>query len=161
MLIIWLACANPPPEWYYGEDLSRVQVIPIAWDEGVYPDTSVLDDPNNPFARGIDDVSKWQVLSTDCAPGFYAFATALAQRPTGEHQFYTSHCLQELYEGARLDPDDTFWGWSAAVSGYQTIIDEFPDDVTYDANGTIATPVAPLAWDAMVAMGAKPEGERP
>ena len=161
MLVLLLACANDPATWSYGEDLTQLSIVPIAWNEGVYPDTSVLDDPANPFADGIDAEMKWEILSTDCVPGFYAFATALAYQPTGEHQFYTAQCLQTVYDGARLAPEDTYWGWSAAVRGYQVVLDEFRDDVTYDATGTIAYPLAPLAWQAILAMGATPEGVEP
>ena len=77
-MLLFLACATDPAQWYYGEDLTALSIVPISWDEGVYPDTSVLQDPANPFAEGIDSEVKWEVLSTDCTPGFYAFATALA-----------------------------------------------------------------------------------
>jgi hypothetical protein len=155
------ACENDPASWYYGEDLSVLTIVPVAWDEGVYPDISVLDDPNNPFAEGIDVEVKWEILATDCTPGFYAFATALAYQPTGEHQFYTAQCLQTVYESGRLAPDDTWWGWSAAVRGYQVVLDEFPGAVTYDATGTIPYDLAPLAWAAIESLGATPEGEAP
>ena len=159
--MLWLtlaSCTVDAPTWQYGADLSDLTVAPIAWEEGVYPDTSVLVDPGNPFAAGIDDVVKWEILTSDCAPGFYAFATALAQRPTGENQYYTAFCLQSLYDTARLAPDDTYWGWSAAVRGYQAVLDHFPDAVTYDASGTIAWPLAPLAFDGIVSLGATPVG---
>lgn len=157
MVSLLLACAVPPATWDVGVDLSEVQVVPIAWDEGVHPDTSVLDDPSNPFAGGVG-AEKWEVLAADCAPGFYAFATALAQEATGEHQYYAASCLHALYDGARLAPDDTLWGWSAAVRGYQAVLDDFPDDVTYDASGTVAWPLAPLAFHGIEALGATPEG---
>jgi hypothetical protein len=161
MLVLLFACANPAASWYYGDDLRDLVVVPIAWDEGVYPDTSALDDPNNPFAEGIDAAVKWEIAATDCVPGFYAFATALAYEPSGENQFYTARCLQEVYDAARLAPDDTYWGWSAAVRGYQVVLDEFPDAVSYDATGTVATPLAPLAYDAIERLGATPEGREP
>lgn len=158
MLLLAFACAPEPPAWYYGEDLRSLAVVPVSWDEGVYPDTSVLDDPANPFADGIDAELKWDILATDCAPGFYAFATALATQPTGEHQYYTSWCLQTLYDAARLAPEDTYWGWSAAVRGYQVVLDEFPDAVTYDVTGTYSWSLIPLAYQGIVSLGATPEG---
>lgn len=158
MLLLAIACVTEAPTWYYGDDLTDLSVIPVSWEEGVYPDTSVLADPNNPFADGIDSLVKWEILATDCVPGFYAFATALATQPTGEHQFYTSNCLATVYQAARLAPEDTFWGWSAAVRGYQVVLDSFPDSVTYDATGTIAYPLAPLAFHGIQALGATPEG---
>ena len=97
MLITLLGCENPPATWYYGEDLRALEVSPVDWDEGVHPSTAVLDDPANPFVDGVDAALKWELLAADCAPGFYAFATALAYEPTGEHQFYSAHCLHTLY----------------------------------------------------------------
>lgn len=162
MVFFLLACApEAPATWYYGEDLSQLAIVPVAWDEGVHPDTSVLDNPANPFAEGIDAEVKWQILAADCTPGFYAFATALAYQPTGEHQFYAARCLHTVYDAGRLAPDDTYWGWSAAVRGYQVVLDTFPDSVTYDATGTIAYPLAPLAYEAILDLGATPEGDAP
>lgn len=157
LLLTALACIAEPAAWYYGEDLTDLSVVPIAWNEGVYPDTSVLADPSNPFVDGIGQ-AKWDVLATDCVAGFYAFATAQTEEGTGENQFYTASCLQSLYDADRLAPDDTYWGWSAAVRGYQVVLDTFPDSVTYDATGTIAYPLAPLAFHGIQALGATPEG---
>lgn len=161
MLLFLTACANEPAAWYYGEDLTTLTIVPVSWEEGVYPDTSVLEDPANPFASGIDREMKWEILATDCVPGFYAFATALAGEPTGENQFYTAQCLQTVYDSARVAQEDTYWAWSAAVRGYQVVLDDFRDDVTYDATGTIPYDLAPLAWDAILTMGGTPEGEAP
>lgn len=161
ILLLWLGCENEPPVWYYGEDLSQLEIIPAHWDEGVYPSTEIVRNPNNPFANGIDPEVKWDILATDCVPGFYAFATANAYAPAGELQFYASQCLHAAYDGGRIAPEHTYWAWSAAVRGYQAVLDNFRDDVTYDATGTIAYPVAPLAWDGILALGATPEGEKP
>lgn len=161
LLALLLACADAPASWYYGEDLTQLTIVPIDWDQGVYPNTSVLDDPNNPFAEGIDAEVKWEVLATDCVAGYYAFATTLAYQPTGEHQFYTAQCLQTVYDAGRLAPEDTYWGYTAAVRGYQVVLDAFRDSVTYDATGTIAYPLAPLAYEAILDMGATPEGDAP
>lgn len=164
-MFLLLACVDEPADWYYGEDLKDLTIVPISWDEGVYPDTSVLDDPNNPFAEGpsvgIDSDIKWEILSTDCTPGFYAFATALAYTPNGELQFYTAKCLQTVYESALLAPEHTYWGWSAAIRGYQVVLDSFRSDVTYDATGTIPYALAPLAYDAILSLGGTPEGDAP
>lgn len=157
LLLIALACVSEPATWYYGDDLRALRVVPVAWDEGVYPDASVLDDPSNPFTDGIG-ATKWDVLATDCAPGFYAFATAQTEEATGENQYYTAWCLQNLYDAARIAPEDTYWAWSAAVRGYQVVLDSFPDAVTYDATGTTAYPLAPLAFAGIEALGATPVG---
>jgi hypothetical protein len=157
MLFVLLACAVPPATWDVGQDLSSLAVVLTALDEGVHPSTSVLSSPHNPFDGRVLDV-KWELLASDCAAGFYAFATALALEPTGEHQYYAAACMQELVTTARLRPEDDYLGWSIAVAGYQSVLDHFPDSVTYDATGTYAWPLAPLAYEGIVALGATPEG---
>ncbi len=158
MLIFLLACSYPAPEWQVGQTLADLRVDPIHWEEGVYPDTSVLDNPNNPFRDGIDSELKWEILATDPTPGYYAFATALAMEPVGEHQFYTASCLQQVYDSARIDPEDLYWAWSASVRGYQKVLDQFPDSVTYDADGVTTYALAPSAYYAILALGATPQG---
>lgn len=157
LLLLSLACVPEPATYYYGDDLTELAVVPIDWDEGVYPNTSVLDDPANPFVDGIGQ-TKWDVLSTDCMAGFYAFATAQTEEGTGENQYYTSSCLQSLYDADRIAAEDTYWAWSAAVRGYQVVLDTFPDSVTYDATGTIPYELAPLAFRGIESLGAVPEG---
>ncbi len=157
MLALFLACTDTAATWLVGEDLSTLDVVLVADDEGVHPSRAVLQDPGNPFdARVLG--TKWDILASDCAPGFYAFATALALQPTGEHQFYTAWCMQQLVDTARLRPEDDHAGWQIAVDGYQQVLDAFPGSVTYDAAGTSSWPLAPLAYDAIVALGATPVG---
>ena len=110
MLALFLACTDTAATWLVGEDLCTLAVVLIAEDEGVHPSRAVLEDPGNPFdARVLG--AKWEILASDCAPGFYAFATALALQPTGEHQFYTTWCMQPLVDTARLRPADDHAGW--------------------------------------------------
>jgi hypothetical protein len=157
LLHLLLACTDEAPTWQVGQDLSTLRVVLVDDDEGVHPSSSVLDDPGNPFdARVLG--AKWEILASDCAPGFYAFATALALQPTGEHQYYAAWCMQQLVDSARLRPEDDHAGWSIAVRGYQQVLDAFPGSVTYDATGTYAWPLAPLAYAGIVAMGGTPEG---
>ncbi len=152
-----LACTDARATWEVGQDLSDLDVVLVDRDAGVHPSTSVLDDPGNPFDARVLAV-KWEVLASDCAPGFYAFATALAIQPTGEHQYYTAWCMQQLVDTARLRSEDDHVGWSIAVRGYQQVLDAFPGSVTYDATGTYAWPLAPLAYAGIVALGGTPEG---
>lgn len=155
-LLFVSGCALEPGEWRTGEDLTELRFDPWTEDEGVHPDTSVLDDPNNPFASSLDPNSdlKWELLESGCDRGVYAFATALALQPTGEHQFYTASCMQQLYEGGRVADEDLYLVWTLAVRGYEEVLVSFPDDVTYDSTGTVAYPLAPLAEASLVALGA-------
>jgi hypothetical protein len=156
-LLTLLACALPAPEWQTGDDLSALSVDLVYADEGVHPATTVLDSPHNPFDARVLAV-KWEILATDCAQGFYAFATALAVQPTGEHQLYTAQCMADLVNGARLTPEDDALGWHIAIDGYQAVLDHFSDDLTYDATGTYAWPVAPLAYEGILDLGGEPLG---
>ena len=45
-----------------------------------------------------------------------------------------------------------------AIDGYQSVLDNFPDSVTYDATGTIAYPLAPSAYAGIEALGGTVEG---
>ena len=55
--LYWLAfaffaltgCGNDDLRYRYGFDLNKLEFNLYTADMGVYPDTSVLDDPNNPF----------------------------------------------------------------------------------------------------------------
>lgn len=158
MLVLLLACDQSAPTWQYGESLQSLRIAPISWEEGVYPDTSVLSDPQNPFADGIDAALKWEILATDPTPGFYAFATALATQPNGENQFYTASCLQQVYDAAKIAPENLYWAWSAAVRGYQGVLDHFPEDVTYDADGVTTYSLVPPAYYGILSLGATPVG---
>ena len=156
-LPLLLACTDAVATWEVGADLSTLDVVLVAPDEGVHPSASVLANPGNPFDPRVLDV-KWEILASDCAPGFYAFATALAVQPTGEHQYYTAWCMQQLVDAARLRPEDDARGWTIAVEGYQQVLDAFPGSVTYDASGAYAWPLAPLAYAGILALGATPVG---
>lgn len=106
----------------------EVPEMPVAdaMDEGVHPSVSVRDSPYNPFDTRLLAV-KSDILATDCAAGFYAFATALALEPTGEHQYYAASCMHTLVQSARLRPEDDYPGWRIAVEGYPAVLDVVPD----------------------------------
>jgi hypothetical protein len=157
-------CALEKGAWRLGEDLSELRFDPISEDVGVHPDTSILDDPGNPFADSLDPNGelKWEVSSSGCDRAVYSWATALALQPTGEHQFYTASCMQALYECVRVDDDDLYLVWTLAKRGYEQVLESFPEDVTYDPTGTVAYELAPLAEAALVSLGAVPaDAENP
>ena len=158
MILFWLAgCTEEPATWDVGQNLAGLEVRLADDREGVYPSASVLDDPHNPFDTRVLGV-KWEILASDPAPGFYAFATALAVEPTGEHQYYAARCMHDLVEAGRLRAEDDYAGWRIAIDGYQAVLDAFPGSVTYDATGSYAWPLAPLAFEGIVALGAEPQG---
>lgn len=149
-------CALEPGTWRVGEDLSGLRFVPFSEDVGVHPDTSILDDPANPFADSLDPngTLKWDLQASGCDRAVYGWATALALQPTGEHQFYTAACMQALYEGGRVEDDDLYLVWTLAVRGHEQVLESFPDAVTYDATGTVAYALAPLSEAALVSLGA-------
>ena len=154
------ACDLEPPSYAYGMALQDVEFDLYAEDMGVYPSQTVLQDPNNPFAQsGVSTDGKWEILEAGFWPAtFYAWATWLTQEPVGEAQFYAALSAQQIYERRDCEPRELYYVREIAVAGYQQVLDEFTDSVTYDASGTIAYPLAPIAYVNMEALGAVPQG---
>ncbi len=159
LAVFGTGCALDAGTWRTGTDLTQLRFDPWSEDVGVYPDSSILDDPANPFADSLDPNSdlKWDVQESGCDRAVYSWATALALQPTGEHQYYTAACMQALYEGGRVEDDDLYLVWTLAIRGYEQVILSFPDSVTYDATGTLAWDLAPLAEAGLQALGAPTE----
>jgi len=159
LLALALAGCPQPASWQVGVDLTHLRLVMVTPDVGVYPDTSVLRDANNPFAEGLTGDTKWQIESSGFPiPAFYAWATMLANEPTGEHQFYAAANLQKIYQTAQVDPDLLYYVHDNALRGYQVILDDFPDSVTYDPSGRVAYPLVPLAYQGILDLGGTPVG---
>ena len=167
--VVWLTgCAPPEPATYQDVfDLAGMTFAFYTANTGVHPHTDVISDPNNPFTGGLggdtngdgapgDD--KWAIESTGLAvPRFYAWATMLVQQPTGEHQYFASAALRDVFTTAQAAPDDLYRVRAAALDGYQVVLDEFTDSLSYTADGA-AYPLAPLALGDILSLGATPEG---
>lgn len=161
MLLLLAACQTPNPATYhYGVPLDEVSFNLYSLSMGVYPDESVLDDPNNPFAAGgLDGDLRWDITAGGLPVAtFYAWATWLVYQPTGEAQFYTASSLHSIYDLALAETNDLYYVRQLAIDGYQTVLDSFPDAVTYDATGTIAYPLAPLAYAGIEDLGGTVQG---
>lgn len=160
--MFWLvltACDVPPPTYVYGVLLPETEFSLYSRDMGVYPDRSVLRDPNNPFRWGMDEEMKWTILdSGEPVAAFYAWATQLARIPIGENQYFAANQAQAIYELGLSDPGDAVFVRDIAIRGYQTVLDEFPDSVIYDATGRDAYPLAPLAYDGIESLGGTVQG---
>lgn len=158
--LLLAACLDEPARYVYGQDLDDLELVLWTREVGVHPDTSILDDPNNPFVAGMDGELRWE-LTADGAfvPAFYAWGTWLAREPGGEAQFYTALALAEIYVHQEHAPEDRYFVWERAIAGFQAVLDHFPDSVTYDATGTVPTRLAPWAYDAIVALGGEPQGD--
>lgn len=150
-------CGDPEaPQYVYGEPLDGLEFKLFSADMGVHPDRSVLDDPNNPFRAGaLQGDSKWQVNDGggDVA-AFYGWATQLAYEPNGEHQFYTAQKLHSIFDKGLARPEVLPFVRELAIRGYTSVLENFPDDVTYDATGTVPYRLAPLAYTQLQGLGA-------
>ena len=114
---------------------------------GVFPETCVLGDPENPFITttivefdenappGTDD--KFDLLDTIPAgptgakARFYLWATALARRPSGENQWYTAKALHELFDANSnvLSTDELVR--AQALKAYRSVLDNSWGSVTF------------------------------
>ena len=160
-LVLAAGCATPAPATYqYGVPLDEVEFHLSSLSMGVYPDTSVMDDDNNPFAEGgLDGDLRWDITAGGLwVPTFYAWATWLVGEPTGEAQYYTALSLHTIYDNALCDADDLYYVRGLAIDAYQAVLDHFPDGLTYDATGTVSWTVAPLAYDGILALGGQVQG---
>jgi hypothetical protein len=115
-------------------------------DVGIFPETCVLGDPENPFVTTTivefdennprqDD--KFDLVNT-LPPGptgakarFYFWATALARRPSGENQWYTARALHELFDANSnvLSTDELVR--EQALKAYRSVLDNFWGSVTF------------------------------
>lgn len=112
---------------------------------GIYNETCVLEDPENPFANtpisefdpnnpGAEN--KFELFNS-LPPGpqgakarFYFWATALARRQSGENQFYTALALHELFDANSnvLSKDEIVR--EQALKAYRSLLDNFFGSVT-------------------------------
>jgi hypothetical protein len=148
------------PAYLYGRDFTNLTFHAYSANVGVYPDRSVLADPNNPFATDPPtDDGKW-VLEANAGPvaAFYSWATINAGNPYGEAQFYTAHDLQQIFRTGQASADELPVAQDLAIRGYQAVLDAFPTSVTYDATGKIAFSLATMAYQGIVGLGGTVQG---
>lgn len=133
------ACEEQPdPEYVYGQSLADVEFVVLDPDQGVYPNASITSHPENPFRRGISLEAKFDASTVGPVPAFYAWAQALAQEPTGEHQFFTASAARDIYRFRLADDEDLVYARDIAIRGYQNCLNEFPDSTaTFDATGNL------------------------
>lgn len=141
-------------------DLDAIEFHVCGPDMGIHPDDSVLADADNPFADAIiSDDGKWAIQTrASGVAAFYAWATLHARAPSGEAQFYAALNLQLVYERELAPADELAWVRNQAIRGYQAVLDDFPDSVTWDASGTVAYDLATMAYKGIVSLDAVPDG---
>jgi hypothetical protein len=155
-----LAACTKTPAYVYGRDFSSLKFTSFSTNEGIYPDTSILNDPNNPFA--IDpptDQGKWLIEANGGpAAAFYSWATLNAITPNGEAQFYTGHDLEQIFRTGKASASQLPVAHDLAVRAYQAVLDNFPTSLTYDASGKIAYSLSTLALQGIVGLGGMVQG---
>lgn len=114
-------------------------------DVGIYLETCVLGDPENPFVttaiiefdvnnpggdNKFDLFNSIPAGPTGAKARFYFWATALARRPSGENQFYTALALHELFDANSnvLSTDELVR--AQALKAYRSLLDNFFGSVT-------------------------------
>lgn len=158
-LLLCLGCVEAP-SYYYAETIGGQTFVPTTETMGIYPDDSVLGDAENPFAGTTPGAeTRWEIESFgDPVAAFYSWATLLVREPNGENQFYTALNLQRIYQAGRADEADLSAVRDLAIGGYQSLLENFPESVTYDATGTIAFNLATPAYQGIVELGGVPQG---
>lgn len=155
-----------PGSYEYGIDLTSVTFEVTDTSMGIFPSRAVLNDDNNPFRVGIGPETKWIVETHDdtipdyagSPARFYAWATILVMQPTGENQFYTGQALGDMYQFEEASPADLIFVRDMAIAAYQSVLDNFPDSVSYLADGVNFFPLAPLAYYGIIDLGGVPQG---
>ncbi len=100
-------------------------------DIGIYPNTCVLDDPNNPYARSIISEDSKHDLDADAPSAtarFYLWATALARGAgaPGENQFYAALNLHRMWAASNSELTRL-----QALRAYRAYLDNFFDSATF------------------------------
>ncbi len=108
---------------------------------GVWPESCVVDDPENPYRSGLSESSTsitrmrrpsspWRDAipagRTGAKARFYLWATALARRASGENQWYTARALHELYN---YNDDPVIQ--EQALKAYRSVLDNFFGSATF------------------------------
>jgi hypothetical protein len=149
-----------PAHFVYGESLEDLTLQLHSDNVGIHPDNSVLEDPNNPFVHTTPGVeTKWKIQSSGAhVAAFYSWATLLAREPGGEAQFYVGNTLLAVYQTGAASQEELPRVKAQAIRAYQSVLDNFPDAVTYDATGTIAYDLVTPAYKGIVEMGGTVQG---
>lgn len=100
-------------------------------DVGIFPNTCVLDDPNNPYARSIVSEDTKFDLDADAPSStarFYVWATALARSAgnQGENQFYVALNLHRMWASSNSESTRL-----QALKAYRAYLDNFFDSITF------------------------------
>ncbi|MFN3202087.1 MAG: hypothetical protein ACE366_27015 [Bradymonadia bacterium] len=148
------------PDYFYAEKVTDQQFVPLNTTVGVYPDDTVVIDPNNPFRNyGIGAETKWDIEGDgDPVAGFYSWATLLTQIPTGEHQYYAALNMKAIYESGQTADEHIEATRELAIAGFRSLLENFPESVTFDPTGTQAFPLSTPALQALIDLDSSAPG---
>ncbi|MFT5503802.1 MAG: hypothetical protein ACI845_003126 [Gammaproteobacteria bacterium] len=133
LLAVSLAACAPDPD--SGDDISNL-VLPTdtalklqCEDVGIFQESCVLGDPDNPYATiDITDSNKFDLAddTPSAKARYYLWASALARRSSGENQYYVARSLQELFalSGSKLAREQ-------AKRAYRSVLDNYFGTITY------------------------------
>lgn len=149
------------PEFRLGQNVSGVEFVFFSETEGIYPSAVTLFNPNNPFREfRISGEAKFAISAYGGNAGaFYAWATVLANEPIGENQFFAASKLRDLYEANEVAEEDRETVRQMAITGFQTVLDCFPNSLLFDETGTFGRPLATPAYLEILALDGVPEGD--
>lgn len=161
VLVATMAAGCQPADYVYGFNVTGDTFVLYNENVGIHPHQDVLLDPNNPFREyGVGEETKWEILAAGGnVATFYAWSTTLVSQATGENQFYTGTALQGIYEIAEAPEEDLPTIRNMAIRAYQTVLDEFPESVTYDASGERPTRLATYAYNRILDLGGRVQGD--
>ena len=159
--VLLLGCEIEPSEYQYGFNVTGQRFQLYNDKVGIHPNQDVLLDPNNPFMDyGVGSETKWDILATGGnVATFYAWATLLANQPNGEHQFFTGIGLRGIYETQEVSGEDLATVREMAIAAFQSVLDNFPESVTFDASGERPTRLATFAFNEIIALGGQVRGD--
>jgi len=155
------ACEDQPdPAFRDGILIGEVTFTPTDTNAGIHPSNVVLADEGNPFRNvEISLEGKFEIEANGSnAAAFYGWATVLARQPTGEHQFFAASNLAQMFQNREVDNRDLETVREMAIAAYQSVLDNFPNSVTFDESGTVSFPLAPPSYFGIVDLGGTPQG---
>jgi len=161
LALLAAACGGDNEQYRFGFNTTGIQFELFNETEGIYPSEVTLDNPRNPFREfAIGEDTKFDILDDGGnAAAFYAWATVLANQPTGENQFYTATKLRDIFLANEVPQQDRQIVRQMAIEGFQRVLDCFPDSVFFDVTGTFSRRLATLAFIEILELGGAPEGD--
>ena len=160
LLLLTAGCISEPSEYFYGVDLAGIEFVVQSPKQGVWPDSTVLNIEENPFAlTGVSQDQAWELLAAgQMTAAWYAWATVLTVEAYGQPQYNSAFIAHEIYNGNLADDEDLVWIREIAVGGYTVMLEEWPDSRQYSADGSYSWPLAPLAYEGLLSLGGSVEG---